>query len=231
MGSRSAQAFGLWLALVDIWREMLKRRIVESRGSLKNIVARLKAAVSSLTGALSRDPHHAVDYASLVSLSNSSQLDAVRTMSDLSHRLKRQPSTASKLSKASSSRSSKSSRSARITKAYTSSSVSVGDGVVPSSVRSRHRKDSNHRRSRDSGGSGHRGRMQHSAQRSKGIEVGDLDRRVSMMTTSSNSTKIGELRRHEGRGGRRPAAYPPGMDRYDSSHGERKKAGWWRSMF
>lgn len=219
-----------WLAPVD-WGEVLKRFAVASRGSLKNIVGKLKVAVSNLMGTLSRDPHHAVDYASLISLSNSSQLDAVRTMSDLSHRIKRQPSTASKLSKASSSRSSKTSRSAKITKAHTSSSASVGDGAVPSSVRSRQRTDGNHRRSRDSrGGDNHR-RMQHSAHRSKDVDEGDLDRRVSIITTSSNSTKIGELRRHEGRGGRRPAAYPPGMHRYDSSHSERKKASWWRSMF
>ncbi len=78
-----------------------------SRSKLKRISDRLKGAIIDILN-MSKTQQPTIDYASLVSLSNSSRVDAIKTMDELSHRLHK-PSSGSLARKRKSSSSSSSS--------------------------------------------------------------------------------------------------------------------------
>ena len=85
-----------------------------SRSKLKHILDKLKGAIRNILD-MTKTQQPEIDYASLISLSNSSRVDAIKTMDDLSRRLNK-PSSISlpvKKTSGSSSTSSSSSRSKR----------------------------------------------------------------------------------------------------------------------
>ena len=86
--------------------------IARSRSKLKRIHDRLKGAIRNILD-MTKTQQPEIDYASLISLSNSSRADAIKTMDDLSRRLNKPSSTsvARKRKSASSSTSSSSSKS------------------------------------------------------------------------------------------------------------------------
>ncbi|KAG9250379.1 uncharacterized protein F5Z01DRAFT_677822 [Emericellopsis atlantica] len=158
-----------------------------SRSSLRRIIRRLRAAlIGAKEGSTSK---HGLDYASLVSLCDSSRSEAIRTMIDLSSRIASSPRLPSRASSGSSHGGSrKSSR-----------------GDKPSR--------------------GHSGDVKR--QRSRGHRV-SLDRRYSKNTSSSDSTKLGEVRRRGASDRGREATYP--RRSMDSGGGSvrRKSAKWWK---
>ncbi|RYP48562.1 hypothetical protein DL768_005561 [Monosporascus sp. mg162] len=58
----------------------------QSRSKLKRIVDKLQGAILTISN-MAKTRKASIDYASLVSLSNSSRVDAIKTMDELSHRL------------------------------------------------------------------------------------------------------------------------------------------------
>lgn len=158
-----------------------------SRSSLRRIIRRLRAALlSAQQGSPSK---HGLDYASLVSLCDSSRSEAIRTMTDLSSRIASSPRLPSRASGGSSHGGSrKSSRSDKPSRGH----------------------------SRDFG-----------RQRSSGHRV-SLDRRYSKITSSSDSTKLGEVRRRSASDRGREAAYPRRSMDLGPSSARRKGAKWWR---
>lgn len=212
--------------------ESFQKGDATSRGSLRRVLRSLTTTMSGLGSWFARKdgdsmpPDGGLDYSSLVSLCNSSQADAVRAMTDLSSRISSRKSARSLT--ASSTKSSK-----RSTKSHSSSSSSTGHRHQHSH---REKSGSEHRRPETRGpeqrGSKHRsdhGRTMHRRSWSEASRSSQL-KRLSQVTTSTDSTKIGELR---GRGGRKQgsvAAYPRhSLDFGRRDHmGVKEKKRWWQ---
>lgn len=157
-----------------------------SRSSLKRVIRRLTATLSNLRGS-STDEHRGLDYASLVSLCDSSRTDAIRAMTDLSSRLSARSHLGSSCTRSANSR-----------------------GSSRSHCRKRNPGVGTNRRSSSRGGP----RTSHEAR----------DKRVSNITMSTNSTKLGELRHlgvSHGQGSK--AAYPRRLQKHNTPAKNKKR--------
>ncbi|KAF4824600.1 hypothetical protein CGCTS75_v010033 [Colletotrichum tropicale] len=143
-----------------------------ARSSLKRVIKRLTSAMTRLLRVMTRTQSPAIDYRSLKSLSNSSRLDAVRTINDLSRRLS-STSLKSKSSK-------KSKRHTRI--------IPPNKEVRPKQGRSTKGKFNRPEELEV------REPMPALIASTVVVPQNSQDRRVSMATTSSGSTKLGEVR-------------------------------------
>lgn len=179
-----------------------------SRGSLRRVLRSLTATLSGLGVSFGRgeakdmQPGVRLDYSSLVSLSNSSQADAVRAMTDLSSRISSQSSVCSLA--VSSSRLSKRSKQS---KRGRQSGSSVHHHSRPTHRNRRDESSKKDERPRSRGHSDHVGPEQ--------------PHRLSRITMSSASTKLGEVRGHGRHNQGSVAAYP----RRSLEYGERRPIG------
>ena len=154
-----------------------------SRGSLKRVIRRLTETLSSIGGTKSTTEvtRGGLDYASLVSLCDSSRSDAIRTMTDLSTRL------------------------------------SVSNSAVSASPRPRHSSTPRH------GGRHSRLGM---TRESSSRDAPRAKKRLSRTTMSSNSTKLGEVRRPGAWHGQEPrVAYPRRLQKHDAPVKRKKRWG------
>lgn len=150
----------------------LEKGDAAARSSLKRIIKRLTSAMTRLLRVMTRTQSPAIDYRSLRSLSNSSRLDAVRTINDLSRRLS-STSLKSKSSK-------KSKRHTRI--------------IPPNKeVRPKHGRSTKGKFNRPEELEV-REPMPALIASTFVVPQNSPDRRVSMATMSSGSTKLGEVR-------------------------------------
>ncbi|KAK6849670.1 hypothetical protein PG995_013503 [Apiospora arundinis] len=202
----------------------LKRGDAPSKAAIRRILDKLKAAIMNLLGMV-KTQKPVLDYESLMSLSNTSRVDAIRTMEQLSLRLgsssslfheHRRPvsrissSNSSKSSRSGKSRSSSSSSSSR-KKARRQHSQDVDSDTSGERSRSRrhaaaaassdnttHSKSSRPKSTKTVGKPSHDSgtpRSRHSRSRSNRqvAEGGHEQHRISYMTASSDSTKLGEI--------------------------------------
>ncbi|KAH8174280.1 hypothetical protein LIA77_05699 [Sarocladium implicatum] len=209
-----------------------------ARSSLRRLVRRLRAFLDNLMGSLGLDHQRDLDYGSLVALSTGSGLEAIRTMTDLSERVstrttssdgiirgksRRRPNQRETSKRDSSSRSDRSvSRST--SKSQSSRVTKVKEGPRRSSET---RPEQPHNRRTKSGD--HRARQASPRPSGRGAShsTEKLRRRQSTGTTSSDSTKLGEIS-HQGFSKPAIATYP--------LHGYRgeavaSKKGRWLGLF
>lgn len=198
-----------------------------SRSKLKRILDRLKGAILNILHT-SKTQQPSIDYASLVSLSNSSRIDAIKTMDELSHRLskpsssslsgKRKSSSSSSSSASSSSPSSPSSKSKTAPKnrsSKTKTKETIGGKTSKDSNQEKAnkiRKVAHHSSSTPSHDPSPKGKHQKEITRpAEDDHVGDLristispnlrrttdttrsPKRISYLSMSSGSTKLGEI--------------------------------------
>ncbi|KAK8065695.1 hypothetical protein PG997_012442 [Apiospora hydei] len=194
----------------------LKRGDAPSKAAIRRILDRLKAAIMNLLGMV-KTQKPALDYESLMSLSNASRVDAIRTMEQLSLRLNsssslfhehRRPISGSWRISSSSSSSSSSGKKTRRQPSRDTDSNASGEGsrsrrhaAAASCDRAPEgefsRQKSPRKGSHDSG-------PHHSRQSRSRSDKEDPDRRydhhrISYMTMSSDSTKLGEIPRRQSR--------------------------------
>ncbi|KAH9236916.1 hypothetical protein K456DRAFT_1475681 [Colletotrichum gloeosporioides 23] len=150
----------------------LEKGDAAARSSLKRIIKRLTSAMTRLLRVMTRTQTPAIDYRSLRSLSNSSRLDAVRTINDLSRRLS---STSLK------------SKSSKKSKRHTT--------IIPPNkeVRPKHGRSTKGKFNRPEELEV-REPMPALIASTFVVPQNSPDRRVSMATMSSGSTKLGEVR-------------------------------------
>jgi hypothetical protein len=198
--------------------------IAASRGSLNRVLRSLTATLSSFGVSFgqkeAKDAHPGVrlDYSSLISLSSSSQVDAVRAMAELSSRISSQSSVRSLA--AWSNRSSKHSKHSKHSKRSRSAA--------------RRHQTLNHRGVREARlAKAGLGKKDESARiRDHSTRKGpEHQQRLSRITMSSDSTKLGEVRGRRSDGQGSVAVYPRhsleyGQWRPVAVDGERRKK-WW----
>lgn len=162
----------------------------ESRLSLRRLVRKLEMAINRAIRSFTAEKRSRLDYSSLISLSNASRQEAMRTMSNLSSRIAvdaRQRQRGSRTTLASSQPSARTRRNSRPEKSSQTESCAS---------RVRHGRDGLHRQSR------------------------------SLLTTSSDSTKLGEVsRRHRNSKYGARAAFPHGSP--CSCKAKKRNKSWW----
>ena len=154
-----------------------------ARMSLRQVVKKLTQTIEALLHSVMRKKRQSLDYDSLGLLSNTSRVDAIRTMSDLSRRVGSQSSLAS--------------RSSRTT-----------NSSPTSRPRAKHSRRTPGAEARGPSDSHRENQARHPSKSSQERR----DKRVSILTMSSDSTKLGEVRwrrgtHHSNEFGRQPA-YP-----------------------
>ncbi|KAH7032828.1 uncharacterized protein B0I36DRAFT_101040 [Microdochium trichocladiopsis] len=183
-----------------------------SRSNLRGIIRKLRAALVNILN-LAKTQQPAIDYDALTALSNASRIDAIRTMDDLSQRLHRpsRGSLKSSSSKTSSSADSQSRKRGRRRSpkeklgSKASGSLSIEEAKGPDEMREASRRS--HARSRSSR---HLSRDHHQTSGPSAAEPATKRRRakltkqhadcdtfvhtrVSYISMSSDSTKLGEI--------------------------------------
>ncbi|KAH6890008.1 hypothetical protein B0T10DRAFT_459731 [Thelonectria olida] len=197
-----------------------------SRSALKRIVRKLAAALAEVIRSLEGSESPAIDYNSLLALSHGSSLDAVRTIEDLSSRV------SSKASTSSSSRRSVVSRGRPRSRRHHRQS---GDKMEKRTTNKQSaaksnskRKKSKTKKSPSESSNRNRRRRRHPSSLSRHAGDGAVyEKRVSIFTISSDSTKLGEIRRRDSRPwiGSAKATYP--LYAYPLDEGKRQKK-WWK---
>jgi hypothetical protein len=147
-----------------------------ARSSLRRVVRKLTSTLANLMRTFTSQP---VDHASLMSLSNASRLDAIRTMSDLSSRV-------------GSTTSLRSTRSRKSTKSRSGRQKSRShDGVTEAKDPSRrHRSKSSKERPKERPKSD----VTKNDREAAAAAAAAYNKRISVATMSSESTKLGEIR-------------------------------------
>lgn len=196
----------------------------KAKSALSRVLKKLRAAIANLMRIASKNQKPVLDYNSLMSLSNASRVDAIRAIDQLSHRL---GSTPSRRSLASSSASSSASRHKRQKSSSTTSTSSQHAEVGPSRKDSRVKKEQDtarrkvhsHKSKEDMAKDERRSSSQthgastrahgHSHGRSdSGSSGGAVHHRVSLISVSTDSTKLGEIPERKWR---------PRLEYYDNS--------------
>jgi hypothetical protein len=155
----------------------LKNAIAPARSALRRIVKKLTTALTEVVRSSHGRKGQAINYETLAALSNGSSSDAIRTMTDLSSRV----GSASAVSRGRQ-------RSRR-----------HNHKLVTKSERHSQGKSKKRDKTRSSKPASHRGRPtvdRHHRQDRKGRHSPELlaTHRISILTTSSDSTKLGEIR-------------------------------------
>lgn len=176
-------------------------REARARSALARVLRKLRATMANLLGPSKKRKRAMPDYDSLTLLSNSSRIQAIQACDQLSRRL--QKSSSSRHSVAASTTSSGSAGERRKRRySYSGSAASSvksnGRGRRRTSAKGKregksvaHRerqKDGRHSEPRQ-----HRQHRQHRQNDRTGDERTDTPKRVSLLTTSSDSTKLGEI--------------------------------------
>ncbi|KAJ4320000.1 hypothetical protein N0V84_006078 [Fusarium piperis] len=206
----------------------LKHAPAPARSSLRRIVKKLTTALANVVHALGGHEHQPVDYESLVALSNGSSLEAIRAMSDLSSRVGSTVSSRSRGSVVSRGRQ----RSGRNDRQREVRSQKHSGGR---SKRDKTRSRKSASASRGGMRSTDRHRQQTPGAKRTPEAPGDRNR-ISIVTRSSVSTKLGEVRRRGSRQGHGDqdvwrTVYLPRSPHAEEVQGRKK---WWnpfRSSF
>ncbi|KAM0354117.1 hypothetical protein ACHAPU_001152 [Fusarium lateritium] len=178
-----------------------------ARSALKRIVKKLTTALTGVVQSSNSQKGQVINYETLLALSNGSSLDAIRTMSDLSSRV---GSTTSAVSRGRQ-------RFRRHTRISATITEKSSQGRYSKRNKTRSKKPSSHRGRPPVDGRNYRG------SRNRGSPEIFATHRVSLLTTSSDSTKLGEIRHRLSK--QRPnVAYP-----LYSYHAEevRARKKWW----
>lgn len=194
----------------------LKVCIAASRSALRRVVRKLKAALGEVIGSLGGGRPPIVDYNSLLALSNGSSLEAVRTINELSSRVSSRASSIS-------SRRSMVSRGRPRSRRHHQQS----DGQVKSRKSDNGRRSKSERsKSKNYASQSPRRRLRKSSQSHHTLAASGNENRISILTTSSDSTKLGEIRRRQSRQGiAARATYPVHL--YPEEEGKGRKK-WWK---
>ncbi|WYZ46476.1 hypothetical protein EsH8_IX_000701 [Colletotrichum jinshuiense] len=153
----------------------LEKGDAAAQSSLKKVINRLTSAMTRLLRLITRGQNPIIDYQSLKTLSNSSRVDAVKTINDLSRRL----STSS--ARSSSSASSKKERRQKRSNLPRKPQESKSDRTYSQQA------------SREGEEQEHRNALSVTAAVPVRARQIDANKRVSMATVSSGSTKLGEI--------------------------------------
>lgn len=153
----------------------LKHAIAPARSALRRIVKKLTTALAEVVRSSHGRKGQAINYETLAALSNGSSSDAIRTMSDLSSRVGSTTSTVSRGRQ----------RSRRHSRKPVTKSERHSQG------RSKKRD-----KTRSSKPASHRGRPSVDRHHRKDRHSPEIlaTHRISILTTSSDSTKLGEIR-------------------------------------
>ncbi|KAH6994831.1 hypothetical protein EDB80DRAFT_688851 [Ilyonectria destructans] len=194
----------------------LEKGDAASRSALRRVVRKLKAALGEVIGSLAGGRPPTVDYNSLLALSNGSSLDAVRTINELSSRVSSRASSIS-------SRRSMVSRGRPRSRRHHQQS----DGQVKLRKSENGRRSKSERsKSKNYASQSPRRRLHKSSQSHHTLAASGNENRISILTTSSDSTKLGEIRRRQSRQGiAARATYPVHLYPQEEEKGRKK---WWK---
>ncbi|KUI71655.1 hypothetical protein VM1G_06652 [Cytospora mali] len=195
----------------------------KSRSALSKVLKKLNAAIAKLMRLASQSQTPAFDYQSLMTLSNSSRVQAIKTFDQLSHRLGSKPSGGSAASTASSSKTARPSTTAKTTKSSRSKASKSTSSSATSKPDRHHKKGPRVPRANGDGSSDARKPEPKDSRRDDGLTGtsrtpvpttpvpdlatngnddrvgGTLGRRASLMnrfsfaSMSSDSTRLGEI--------------------------------------
>ncbi|KAH7246804.1 hypothetical protein FSOLCH5_012050 [Fusarium solani] len=194
-----------------------------ARSALRRIVKKLTTALANVVHALGGHEHQPVDYESLMALSNGSSLDAIRAMNDLSSRVGSTVSSRSRGSVVSRGR-----QKSRRNDQQREIRSQKGSGGRSKRDKTRSRKSATATASRRGMRSADRHRQQTPGAERTPEAPGDRNR-ISIVTRSSVSTKLGEVRRRGSRQGHGDqdvwrTAYLPRSPHAEEVQGRKK---WW----
>lgn len=170
-----------------------------ARSALRRLVRRLRAFLHSVVTSFSKDSRSGIDYDSLMSLSNGSGLEAIRTMTDLSERVSVR-STSSRGTVQSRDRR-KSGESRRLSRSNRNSSASSTGSRTSKSAAKLRKPPAGTKETKPRSSPGqrkdHNGPRRPASHQRPAHSTDSVGRRQSTLTTSSDSTKLGEIRHEE----------------------------------
>ncbi|KAH7141176.1 hypothetical protein B0J13DRAFT_52528 [Dactylonectria estremocensis] len=194
----------------------LEKGDAASRSALRQVARRLTAALAEVVSRIGGRRPPAVDYNSLLALSKVSSLDAVRTINDLSSRVSSRTSSVSSQRSTVSRGRPRSRRHRQQSEGHVRPSMS-GGGRRSKSKRSKSKKPAS------------QSSRQHLRQPSRNHRVVTASRnenRISILTMSSDSTKLGEIRRRQSKQAlAAKATYPIDLYPHVEEMGRKK---WWK---
>ncbi|KAH7152980.1 hypothetical protein EDB81DRAFT_439744 [Dactylonectria macrodidyma] len=194
----------------------LEKGDAASRSALRRVAKRLTAALGEVVSRVGGQRSPTVDYNSLLALSKGSSLDAVRTINDLSSRV------SSKTSSVSSQRSTVSRGRPRSTHHHQQSEGRARQSMSKGGRRSKSERS----KSKQPASQPSRQPLRQSSRNHRVMTASKNENRISILTMSSDSTKLGEIRRRQSRqglGGR--ATYPMHLYPHEEEKGRKK---WWK---
>ncbi|KAL2211921.1 hypothetical protein CC79DRAFT_1364208 [Sarocladium strictum] len=169
-----------------------------ARSSLRRLVRRLRALVDKVIRAFGKGNAASLDYTSLMSLSQGSGLEAIRTMTDLSERVSVRSRSSQDSVKSRNRRKSTGRESTRTTRSSSTKSTAIKPAQTKTKLGKNHNPSHNSRSKENLSSSESRRHHQkpkhRSSRQSLSHSAEDMDRRRSVLTSSSDSTKLGEIR-------------------------------------
>lgn len=191
--------------------------VAKAKSALSRVLKKLRAAIANLMRIASKNQKPVLDYNSLMSLSNASRVDAIRAIDQLSHRLGSTPSRRSLASSSTSSRhkrhkssstSSTSSKHAEAGPSRKDSKVSKDQGTARRKANVQKSKEEVAKDQKRSSSQSHSASTGTHGRNSSGSSGGAVHHRVSLISVSTDSTKLGEIPERKWR---------PRLEYYDTS--------------